>query len=167
MKKLATFALAAAVTLAPALWLPAQASDAATPQWLKQREEAGQTSGDRAGRTNSDARTRTDQKRADQKRAGQKKPAEQARPSERAVQSRKPVSPTASRPADNRGKDRNAARWHRGEHYRGKARTVEDYRARGLKAPPKGYHWVRDGDEYLMVAISTGIVSAIVRSAGR
>ncbi|MBD8892414.1 RcnB family protein [Roseibium litorale] len=37
-----------------------------------------------------------------------------------------------------------------------------DYKKHHLKQPPKGYKWVRHNNDYVLVAISTGIVSAII-----
>jgi hypothetical protein len=44
-------------------------------------------------------------------------------------------------------------------------RTVigkNDYRRYGLKTPPRGYQWVRVGSEFLMVAITTGVIFSIL-----
>lgn len=38
-----------------------------------------------------------------------------------------------------------------------------NYRSyRGLKAPPRGYHWVRSGNDALLVALSSGVIASIV-----
>lgn len=57
--------------------------------------------------------------------------------------------------------------WVRGErlhaHYRGPVYVVRDYRARHLRRPPRGYHWVRDDDDnFLLVAIATGIIADVL-----
>lgn len=39
-----------------------------------------------------------------------------------------------------------------------------DYRKHNLKQPPKGYQWVRHNNDYVLIAISTGIVSAIINA---
>lgn len=41
--------------------------------------------------------------------------------------------------------------------------TVDDYGRWGLRRPPYGYHWVRVGDDYLLVAIATGLIFDVVR----
>jgi Ni/Co efflux regulator RcnB len=48
--------------------------------------------------------------------------------------------------------------WERGHHYRGPAYTVRDYRHYRLRPPPRGYRWVRADNDYLLVAITTGII---------
>ncbi|WP_329742389.1 RcnB family protein [Dyella sp. A6] len=57
-------------------------------------------------------------------------------------------------------------RWHhwaRGERYGGPVYVVRDYRDYRLAPPPRGYRWVRgDNDNYLLVAITTGLILNIV-----
>jgi Ni/Co efflux regulator RcnB len=36
--------------------------------------------------------------------------------------------------------------------------VVDDWRDRHLSAPPRGYQWVRTGDDYVLVAIPTGVI---------
>jgi Ni/Co efflux regulator RcnB len=41
-----------------------------------------------------------------------------------------------------------------------------DYRHyHGLRRPPRGYHWVRNGNDAVLVAISTGIVASVIAGA--
>ncbi|AXS39129.1 RcnB family protein [Breoghania sp. L-A4] len=37
-----------------------------------------------------------------------------------------------------------------------------DYRKHHLRQPPKGYHWVKSDDTFVMIAISTGIIASII-----
>lgn len=52
--------------------------------------------------------------------------------------------------------------WHRGDRlpveYRSRQYVVDDWRGHHLSAPPRGYHWVQSGNDYVLVAISTGII---------
>lgn len=49
--------------------------------------------------------------------------------------------------------------WQRGHRYGGPIYVVRDYRHYRLRPPPRGYHWVRaDNNDYLLVAIATGII---------
>lgn len=42
--------------------------------------------------------------------------------------------------------------------------AVVSYRQyRHLGAPPRGYHWVRSGDDALLVAIRSGVIRSVVR----
>lgn len=68
-----------------------------------------------------------------------------------------------------RGDDRNSGRphWSKGDrlppHYRQRDYIVADWRARHLRTPPRGYHWVRnDDDQYVLAAVASGIIAEIV-----
>lgn len=58
-----------------------------------------------------------------------------------------------------------ARRWARGERlppaYRSSAYYI-DYRTYGYRAPPRGYRYVRVDNDVVLVAIATGIISAII-----
>jgi Ni/Co efflux regulator RcnB len=58
-------------------------------------------------------------------------------------------------------------RFHRGDRflpseYRGRWYVVDDWRGYRLSAPPRGYHWVQADGDFLLVAISTGIIVSIL-----
>ncbi len=42
--------------------------------------------------------------------------------------------------------------------YRSRQFVVDDWRAHRLQAPPRGYHWVQTGGDYVLVAIATGVI---------
>jgi Ni/Co efflux regulator RcnB len=42
--------------------------------------------------------------------------------------------------------------------YRHRQYIVEDWRGHRLSRPPVGYHWVQVGGDYVLVAITTGII---------
>lgn len=70
------------------------------------------------------------------------------------------------------GHHRNAHKWKRGQHvdqrYRDDRYVVSDYRRHRLDEPPRGYHWVHDDDNnFLLVAITTGVIASIILGAGR
>lgn len=54
--------------------------------------------------------------------------------------------------------------WRKGAKYSGKGSRISDHRQHKLQAPPKGHRWVRDGNDFLLVAIGTGIIASIVTS---
>lgn len=66
-----------------------------------------------------------------------------------------------------------ARNWRRGERFdRNHARDYRvidyrQYRGRHLYAPPRGYHWVRSGNDAVLVAISSGIIGAVLAGALR
>lgn len=53
-------------------------------------------------------------------------------------------------------------RFYRGDrlpvHYRDRRYVVDDWQGHRLSPPPRGYHWVQSGSDYLLVAIATGII---------
>jgi Ni/Co efflux regulator RcnB len=58
------------------------------------------------------------------------------------------------------------SKWKAGDRYdhrRNSYRPV-DYRTQHLKAPPRGYHYVRDNNtnEIILAAIATGVIAAII-----
>jgi Ni/Co efflux regulator RcnB len=42
--------------------------------------------------------------------------------------------------------------------YRGHEYVVDDWRGHHLSQPPRGYHWVQSGGDYILVAITTGLI---------
>lgn len=59
-------------------------------------------------------------------------------------------------------------RWHKGDRvppvYRTRHYVVNDWRAHRLAPPPRGYHWVQHGGDYLLVAIATGVIAQLILS---
>jgi Ni/Co efflux regulator RcnB len=62
---------------------------------------------------------------------------------------------------DERGAGPNHA-FYRGQRlptqYRSRQYVVNDWRSHQLRAPPRGYHWVQTGGDYVLVAIATGVI---------
>lgn len=48
--------------------------------------------------------------------------------------------------------------WERGHRYYGRNVVVYDYSGYRLRPPPRGYHWVRENNDFLLVAIATGVI---------
>lgn len=48
--------------------------------------------------------------------------------------------------------------WQRGHRYDGPSYVVRDYGHYRLRQPPRGYHWVRANNDFLLVAVATGII---------
>jgi Ni/Co efflux regulator RcnB len=40
--------------------------------------------------------------------------------------------------------------------------VVDNWRSHRLSAPPRGYHWVQAGDDYVLAAIATGLITQII-----
>lgn len=62
-------------------------------------------------------------------------------------------------------------RWAKGQRfdrrYATNYRVVNNYRDYRLSAPPRGYQWVRSGNDAVLIAITSGIIGAVVGSAIR
>jgi len=46
--------------------------------------------------------------------------------------------------------------------YRHRNYVVDDWRGHRLSAPPRGYHWVQSGNDYILVAIATGVIAQLL-----
>lgn len=59
--------------------------------------------------------------------------------------------------------------WARGERFDARYASnyrVVSYRDHGrLYAPPRGYHWVQSGNDAVLVAITSGLIGAVIGSA--
>ncbi|ATQ42683.1 RcnB family protein [Caulobacter mirabilis] len=58
------------------------------------------------------------------------------------------------------------ASWRRGAYlppyYRDRGYVVYDYGRYGLRPPPRGYYWYRDGSDYLLAAVATGLILDVI-----
>ena len=43
---------------------------------------------------------------------------------------------------------------------------VNDYQRYRLRTPPRGYHWVRAGNDYVLAAIATGLIMDVIVNGG-
>lgn len=61
--------------------------------------------------------------------------------------------------------------WSRGDklstEYRSNQYVVSDWKANHLRQPPRGYHWVRANNQYVLAAVATGVIADIVMNAQR
>ena len=61
--------------------------------------------------------------------------------------------------------------WRRGERFDYRRarnyRVINDYRGYRLKAPPRGYHYVRSGNDAVLVGITSGVIAGIIAGALR
>ena len=46
--------------------------------------------------------------------------------------------------------------------YRGSRYVVNDWRRHRLHQPPHGYHWMRYGGDYMLVAIASGVITQLL-----
>jgi Ni/Co efflux regulator RcnB len=61
--------------------------------------------------------------------------------------------------------------WSRGDklppEYRSNQYVVSDWRSNHLKRPPRGYHWVRVNNQYVLAAVAGGVIADIIMNAER
>jgi Ni/Co efflux regulator RcnB len=90
---------------------------------------------------------------------------------QRANQARQPVRQgRQGRPNNNARQDERGAgpdhAFHTGARlptqYRSRQYVVDDWRGHHLSAPPRGYHWVQTGGDYVLVAIATGVIMQLL-----
>ena len=63
-------------------------------------------------------------------------------------------------------------RWNKGQRFDrryaqnySEIRDWRQYRGRRLYAPPRGYHWVRSGNDAVLVALTGGLIGAVLGGA--
>ena len=47
-------------------------------------------------------------------------------------------------------------------YYRSNQYVVSDYGRYGLRQPPRGYHYVRSGNDVVLTAVATGLITAVI-----
>jgi len=108
---------------------------------------------------------RNDRGRSQQAQRGGERDHRDARQSERSDRGRRMGQ------RDERRDERGAGpyhEFHRGDRlpaeYRHRQYVVDDWRGHHLSAPPRGYHWVQTGGDYVLVAIATGVILQLLLS---
>ncbi len=48
------------------------------------------------------------------------------------------------------------------DRYRHNQYVVNDWRGHHLRQPPRGYHWVQTGGDYVLAAIATGVIADLI-----
>ena len=48
------------------------------------------------------------------------------------------------------------------ERYRSHQYVVNNWREHHLRPPPRGYHWVQTGGDYVLAAIATGVIADLI-----
>lgn len=61
--------------------------------------------------------------------------------------------------------------WRRGERFDYRRahnyRVINNYRTYRLRTPPRGYHYVRSGNDAVLVGVTSGIIAGIIAGAFR
>jgi len=96
----------------------------------------------------------------------QPKPAE-TRPAETS-QARAPDQHTAMAPrppVQQHVAQQSSHQWQHGDRYTGDRRVVSDWGRYHANPPPAGYEWVQDGNELVLISITTGIIASVLANA--
>jgi Ni/Co efflux regulator RcnB len=48
------------------------------------------------------------------------------------------------------------------QRYRNHQYVVNNYREHNLRPPPRGYHWVQTGGDYVLAAVATGLIADLI-----
>ncbi len=61
--------------------------------------------------------------------------------------------------------------WSRGDRlppeYRSNQYVVSDWKNSHLRKPPRGYHWVRANNQYVLAAVASGVIADIIMNSQR
>jgi len=52
--------------------------------------------------------------------------------------------------------------WHNGDRYNGSRHTVGNWQHYHLRQPPSGYEWVQDGSQFVLIAVTSGIIADVI-----
>jgi len=55
--------------------------------------------------------------------------------------------------------------WHNGDRYNGSRHTVSNWQYYHLRQPPAGYEWVQDGNQFVLIAVTSGIIADVIANA--
>ncbi len=59
--------------------------------------------------------------------------------------------------------------WSRGDklppQYSSSQNVVSDWKTNHLRQPPRGYHWVRVNNQYVLAAVASGVIADIIMNA--
>jgi Ni/Co efflux regulator RcnB len=55
-----------------------------------------------------------------------------------------------------------AHHWQHGQHYTGSRRVVGNWSHYHLRQPPHGYEWVQDGSQFVLIAVTSGIIADVL-----
>jgi Ni/Co efflux regulator RcnB len=58
-----------------------------------------------------------------------------------------------------------ARTWHRGDRYDGPRNVVSNWDQYHLNRPPSGYEYVRNGNQFVLIAVASGVVADVLLNA--
>jgi len=61
--------------------------------------------------------------------------------------------------------EQSSHQWRHGDRYTGDRRVVSDWGRYHANPPPQGYEWVQDGNELVLISITSGIIASVLANA--
>jgi Ni/Co efflux regulator RcnB len=61
--------------------------------------------------------------------------------------------------------EQSSHQWRHGDRYTGDRRVVSDWSRYHANPPPQGYEWVQDGNELVLISITSGIIASVLANA--
>jgi Ni/Co efflux regulator RcnB len=55
--------------------------------------------------------------------------------------------------------------WRHGDRYTGSRHVVSNYSAYHLQHPPSGYEWVQSGNQFVLIAVTSGIIASVLAAS--
>jgi Ni/Co efflux regulator RcnB len=55
--------------------------------------------------------------------------------------------------------------WQHGQRFSGDRHVVSDWGRYHANPPPRGYEWVQDGNELVLISITSGIIASVLANA--
>jgi len=68
-------------------------------------------------------------------------------------------------PAQQHVAEQSSHQWRHGDRYTGDRRVVSDWSRYHANPPPQGYEWVQDGNELVLISITSGIIASVLANA--
>jgi Ni/Co efflux regulator RcnB len=141
-------------TLLAALLSAAGASSFAQDRYHGDRDDGRRGDGAYSQRDHDRGDRRTDDRRGDDRRDG-----DQARGGGRYGDE----GSGGARHWDGAGPNHDIRRGgHLPSRYRNHQYVVDNWRDHNLRPPPRGYHWVQTGGDYVLAAIATGVIADLI-----
>jgi Ni/Co efflux regulator RcnB len=81
------------------------------------------------------------------------------------VQNQHPPAPQYQHPPQPYQHAGNNHQWHHGDHYTDHREVVQNWNHYHLRQPPQGYEWVQDGSQFVLIAVTSGIIADIIANS--
>jgi Ni/Co efflux regulator RcnB len=76
-----------------------------------------------------------------------------------------PMEPSHMAPGGHQAYSGSGHTWHNGDHYSDSRVVVRNWGSYHLRQPPSGYEWVQDNGQFVLIAITSGIIADVIANA--